>query len=118
MKAFSINAENRTVTEVRLGKDYKEIYTLLGEGVDMFQCVDISDNGDTIYVDEEGLLKPQDNFFLYKGYNQPLAGNGLVLGTTDEGESTSPKISLKEVVENVVFMNRYEVVQWAKRNGQ
>ena len=112
MKAYQINAETRTITEVTLGKDYKEIYPLLGVGVDMFQCVDINEKGDTIYVDEEGLLKPQENFFVYKGYNQPLAGNGVVLGTNAVGESTNPKVKIEEVIKNVTFLSRREASEW------
>lgn len=117
MKDFLINAEARTITEVEVPVGYKNIYPFLGEGVDMFQCVDISTNGDTIYVDEEGLLKPQSNFFLYKGYNQPLAGNGLVLGTTDAGETVSVKAKLETIKKNVQFMDGYEVRLWAKEQG-
>ncbi len=117
MKGILINAATRTITKVEVPEGYKNIYPFLGEGVDMFQCVDISKNGDTIYIDEEGLLKPQDNFFLYKGYGQPLAGNGLVLGTDNEGESQNAQTKLETIINNVTFMNRHEAHAWAVKHG-
>ena len=112
MKAYLINAEARTITEVTVG-DYKTYYPLLG--CDCFACVGIEDE-DTIYVDDNGLLKPQQNFFLYDGYAQPLAGNGLVLGTNDEGESVEPKITLETLKSKITFMNRNQAYLWAKEN--
>jgi hypothetical protein len=68
-------------------------------------------------VDDEGLLKPQEGFFIYEGYRQPLAGNGLVLGTDEEGESVDPKMTLEELKSRVTFMDNFEVRLWAKRQG-
>ena len=51
-------------------------------------------NGDIIYVDDEGLLKPLDWFFAVKGGHQPFAGCGLVLGSNAEGETVSARIAL------------------------
>ena len=48
-------------------------------GCDMFTCVTISDR-ETIYVDDEGLLKNPQFFFKHSNYPDPLAGNGLILG--------------------------------------
>ena len=117
MRGILINAEARTITEVEVPEGYKNIYPFLGAGVDMFQCVDITRKGDTIYVDEEGLLKPQDNFFLYAGYGQPLAGNGLVLSTDNEGETVGTKLTLETIIKNVKFMNRFEAHAWAVKHG-
>ena len=114
-KAFKIDATNRTITEVEVG-DYKTIYPLLGEGVDMFECRDI-DNHDTIYLDEEGMLKGPTVFFLYEGMNQPFAGNGLVMGTNSKGESVNPKITLAKLKQNVRFMDGFEARIWAMKSG-
>lgn len=106
---YLIDAVKRTITEVAVG-DYKTIYPLLG--CECFTCVGVEDD-DTIYVDDEGLLKPQENFFLYEGYPQPLAGNGLVLGTDEEGESVNPKMTLETLKGRVKFMNRREAYLWS-----
>ena len=104
------------MTEVEVKGDYKAIYPLLGVAVDCFTCVGIEQD-DSIYVDDEGLLKPQINFFLYEGYNQPLAGNGLVLGTDEEGESVDPKNTLKFIRSKVTFMTHLDAIRWAEKHG-
>ena len=112
IKGYHINAENRTVTEVEVKGDYKTIYPFLGESVDCFTCVGI-EKDDTIYVDDEGLLKPLTALFLYEGYDQPLAGNGLILGTDAEGESVSPANTLEFIKSKVKFMTPMEARLWA-----
>lgn len=106
MKAILIDAKARTVTEVEYSGNYRDIYTLLSGDepgkVDLFSVIQLGD-GDAVYLDDEGLLKPQEHFFRWKGFDQPLAGNGLILGTDDDGESTSPKIALEAVKEAVSF---------------
>jgi hypothetical protein len=41
---------------------------------------------------------------------QPLAGNALILGESDDdGESTECKLSLWDIMSQVVFMDREEI---------
>ena len=109
-KAYLINAEARTITEVTVGP-YTDIYPLLG--CDTFTCVGLEDE-DTLYVDDEGLLKPQMHFIMYEGYPEPLAGNGLVMGTDSEGESIDPKMSLEDLKSRVTFYNVFQIRAMAK----
>jgi hypothetical protein len=77
---------------------------------------------DQLYVDEEGLLKPQNGFFRWRGYDQPLAGKGLVVG----GELTGlddvwmgwrdPDTTREEVLAGVTFLDREEVRRWVLAN--
>ena len=68
-------------------------------------------NGDVLYVDDEGLLKPSKNWFFYRHRkDQPLAGNGMLVGrevdapdyeggyTTDD-----PQTKLADLLKDVVF---------------
>jgi hypothetical protein len=110
-KAYRINVKDRKFSEVQIG-NYKDIYPHLGECVSLFQCVNVG-KGDALYVDEEGLLKPQEHFFMYKGYPQPLAGNALLIGTGSKGESRAPKMSLEALKKNILFMDRNDVGLWA-----
>ncbi len=111
-KAYLIDAEKREITQVEVG-DYTTYYPLLK--CEVFTTVGLEDD-DTLYVDDEGLFQPQENFFMYQGYNQPLAGNGLVLGTDKEGNSVDPKMTLETLKSKVKFMNRKEVYQWVQEN--
>ena len=104
-KAYLINAIAQTITEVEVG-DYKTFYPLLG--CDCFTTVGLEEE-DTLYVDDEGLLKSPFDFFMYEGYPQPLAGNGLVMGTNDEGESIAPKMSLEDLKSRVTFLNGFQI---------
>lgn len=92
MKAYLIDVASRTITETDYSGDYKDIYRHLG--CSTFDLARI-DEGDGIFVDDEGLLKgPVYNFFAIRGYTQPLAGKGLVLGSDAEGESIEPQIPI------------------------
>ena len=37
-------------------------------------------NGDILYVEDDGLLTPNKYFFMVKGQPQPLSGDGIVVG--------------------------------------
>jgi hypothetical protein len=105
MKAILIDPFNKTVTEVEYSGNYKHIYELLSHEthpVDRFEAVYI-EKGDAIFVDEEGLFKERTEFFVYHGYDQPLAGKGLVLGCDDEGESISPISTLDEIKNKIIW---------------
>lgn len=93
MKAFLIDPSVQTITEVEYSGDYKQIYDLID--CHTFDVVYI-DESHCIYVDDEGLMKPNLFFWLEGLTPTPLAGKALVLGTDDEGESIAPTIELPD----------------------
>lgn len=106
MKAIFIDAKNGKVELVE--RDFKN-YKLINEqiGCDIFAYATSFNNGDVLYVDDEGLFDRELNsFFTYEGAHQPFAGNGLILGTDEEGDSVDAKTSLMEVASKVEFMTR------------
>jgi hypothetical protein len=98
MKAILINVNERTITEVEVSKKntLQDWYKLMG--VELVTTACYLDNGDSILVDDEGLLK-ENKYFTYNG--EVYAGNGLVVGTKDDGESCSCKTNIA-VIENTV----------------
>ena len=88
MKAILINPKLQTINYVDYSGDYKDIYKLTE--CTTFTAVYPFDNcEDTIYLDDEGLLKSSNYCFTFRcddGRNEPLMGNALVLGADDEGE--------------------------------
>lgn len=100
MQAFLIDPFEETITEVEHNGNFREIYKFIDAQV--FDIARIP-YGDSIFVDDEGLYKSNQRFFLHTDYGQPLCGKALVLGTDDEGESTSPKITLEQLKERVQF---------------
>jgi hypothetical protein len=111
MRAILIDTYAKEVREVDFNGDYKHIYELLSDPnhkVDIYEAVRI-DAKETIFVDEEGLLKEMDNpgeiaFFRWKGGHQALAGNGLILSTDEEGESVASELTLDFVRDHVIFL--------------
>lgn len=80
MRAYLIDPAARSVTPVTRNGDWRQINELIG--CDTFTSVCL-ENGDVVYVDDEGLLKEPTDFFLIEGCTPPLAGKGLLVGTDD-----------------------------------
>lgn len=98
MQAILIDPYTETIEEVEYSGDYKDISALLG--CDLFTCVYI-DNYDTLYVDDEGLYVDDQKYFKMKGYDQPLAGRGLILGSSDDGNTTDCVADVKHIQDMV-----------------
>lgn len=113
MKAIRIDPEKQVVEEVEYNGDWRDILRLLN--VSIFTAVGI-DEFTVLYVNDEGLLEDPEFFFEWEGYPQPLAGRGLVLGTDEEGNDRSPKMSLDEVRKKVKF-SRYKVLGFESFEG-
>jgi hypothetical protein len=115
MKALLIDSKNRLVKQIEIGEHYTEISKAID--CEVFTAPHIMQDNDTLYCDDEGLLKNPENFFLLDSYPQPLAGNGLILGCDDEGESTDVSISLAELSSRVTFMNVHEAFNWSLKQS-
>jgi hypothetical protein len=100
---FLIDPAARSITSWLYNGDWRTIAPALRIGQSPFTLVEIG-NGDVIYVDDEGLLKPLDWFFAIKGAHQPFAGCGLVLGSNDEGEAVSAGIALQDLKRRVLHL--------------
>lgn len=76
--ALLLNAKENTITEIVI-KDFSDISRLIG--CNYFTTVQVNDKGDTLYVDDEGLINDTIVGFTYEGYDSPLMGNAILLGT-------------------------------------
>ena len=103
MRAIFIDAHAETVEEIDFTGDFRAIQQKLG--VDLFTCVTLNDQDDTLYIDDEGLINGTKVAFMLAGHSQPYFGNGLILGTDPDGESTDAKLDAKELG-NVAFARR------------
>jgi len=95
MQAFLIDPFACTVTAVEYDGDYHSIYQLIG--ADLFDAVTVDGCGTTLFIDDEGLFRECQRFFVHAGYPQPLAGKALVLGTDLAGASVAPCATLEQV---------------------
>jgi hypothetical protein len=115
MRAIFIDTKNRKVEECEFTGDYRDIQKKLG--VDLFTAVRLEKN-DTLYIDDEGLINGTEEFFFSeKLYPHPLAGNGLILGTSWAGNSVSAKQALEDIG-TVQFMTRDEVRAWSQKHPE
>ncbi len=115
MKAIFIDSKKQQVSEVEIPETgtLQAWYKIIG--CDMVEIAAyLNPEQDSILVDEEGLMKLNDHspFFIYEGAHQPFAGNGLVVGVNDEGESVSCKISIDEVKGKVKFTTKDQVLKY------
>ena len=113
-RALFIDAPRRTVTEIEIDS-VDDMQKLIGG---YLEVAAIWPNGDTLYVDEEGLLKVQDYFFGIPSIrpDQPFAGNGVLVGREEEGPQFAggytthpPVITLDELRALIVWLNADEV---------
>ena len=107
MKAILIDSINKEVKEIEIGKGIDQMYEFLK--CQYFTIGSYLDKQDAIFVDDEGLMNGTDQFFTFEGAHQPFAGNGLIMGCDDEGESEDCKIDITEVTKKVKFYDRYEL---------
>lgn len=113
-KAILINPYNKTIEMVDydFGGSYLQISHLIGteECVKPLFCAVDIDETNTVYIDDEGLYRDTQAYFMWEGYHQPLQGKGLILGTDyDNGESIPTTLSLDEVKEKVSFQDNVQV---------
>jgi len=99
MRAILINPWTKEITEVAYNGDFNQMYRLLsnplGSKVKVFTCVLELDNGDTLYVDNEGFMKKSNRVFEIKG--AVFAGNGLIIGEDEACDACDAKSMLVEM---------------------
>ena len=114
MIALKINVIDQTVTPIEYN-GYEDIcpnLTTPHKAVSLFTRVLIDPtnyDSDAIFVDDEGLLINTNYGFKYKGYNGVLMGNGLVLGTDENGDSTAPDIDIYTLQANITFLGLLKI---------
>jgi len=116
MRAILIKPDaegHKHVEVVEYDGDYRSIYGLISwseRQVTTFDCVMI-DETHTMFVDDEGLLHAPQHFMVWDGYEQPIAGRGLILGTDEWGESVACELNEDWVREQVTIMDIERVMQ-------
>lgn len=114
MKAILIDVVNQTITETTIS-NYKEIYQKIGNECSLFTCPIEFENSDVIYVDDEGLLKEVHGGFMMNGWNYPLIGNAIILGTDEEGESVDYASNIEEIKRKIIFCTKEYANAWKEK---
>ena len=111
MRAIVINSKDRTITETEIDGSLESLQRIVGGLIEpVTQGLDGTRHH---YVNEEGLLGHPRHFFMFRGGHQPLAGNGVILSLTEDGEEAPCTLSLGWVAERVSFLDLHAVRRWA-----
>lgn len=112
MRAIIINSKERTITATDVDGSLNSLQQVVGgmiepvsQGLDEYHHC---------YVNEEGLLDDPQHFFMFKDGHQPLAGNGIILSSTDDGGEAPCTLLLDWVKERVSFMDLEAARQWCR----
>ena len=112
--ALRINVENQTIEQVQIG-DWTTISVAIGNGCHNFCCPVDFDNMDTIYADDESLLRYDDikGGFMMEDWSTPLVGNAIIMGTDEDGESIDAKTTIAELEGKIKFLTEEQCKRWA-----
>ena len=96
-----IDPFEKTITPVYYDGDFHSIYNLID-----CSCFDVVRCGKyDLFVDDEGLFKDDQSFFLVFDYPQPLAGKALVVGCDEEGNTIEPSITIEELEARLIWVD-------------
>lgn len=113
-KALKIDVVNQTVTSIMID-DINEIYTQIGNGCNLFCCPVEFENGDTLFADDESLLRENvEGCFLMDNWSYAIVGNAIILGTDEEGDSVDCKSSPKDVYKEIIWGDKKVAEEYRK----
>jgi hypothetical protein len=112
MRAIIINAQDRTISETDIDGSLKSLQHIVGGLIET--VYDGLYDNHHCYVNEEGLLDQPQHFFMFKDGHQPLAGNGIILASTQDGDEAACNLTLDWVKERVTFMDLKAARQWCR----
>ena len=105
MRAIFIDPKEQIIQEIQYNGDYKEISKIIGCQYFTVAC-DLP-NGDTIYVDDEGLFNSDNDFFNISHGFQPYAGKALIVHTDSDGNSRAAKSTIEDLKSDIIFIPRW-----------
>lgn len=113
-KALKIDVVNQTVTHILID-DIDDIYKAIGNGCEIFCCPINFDNGDTLYADDESLLRENvEGCFMMSNWNYAIVGNAIILGTDEEGESIDCKYSPMDIYQEIIWGDKLVAEEYRK----
>jgi len=115
MKALFLNITAQTITQIELSENYKDISKAIGNDCHTFSCPIEFDNRDTMYCDDEGLLKEVHGGIRMEDWAYPISGNIVILGTDDEGNSIDAQTTIEELTPLITWVGKEEMEMWQSR---
>ena len=115
MKALKINVETQKVEAIELDGSLQAIYEAIGNECSLFACPEQLDNGDALYVDDEGLFHEIEGGIMLPNWSYPIVGNILVVGTDVEtGESIDCKSTIDEIEAKIIWVSKEDANYYAE----
>ena len=114
MRTIIINAKDRTITETEIDGSLQSLQRIVGGLIET--VYDGLDDYHHCYVNEEGLLNNPQHFFMFRDGHQPLAGNGVILSSTGDGNEAPCTLLLDWVQDRVTFMDLQAARAWCHRH--
>ena len=104
IKVISIDPIKQTIEEVEIKADsLSALYQHIGCRTIDFVCR--MPTRDALIVDDEALLsEPQPPAFKFGYFQQPIHGIALVVGSTNQGRTIAPKLTIQQVRNLVKFL--------------
>jgi hypothetical protein len=112
MKIIIIDADMRDIYEKTIGTDDSEkVLEAMQDAVGgLIERAGELENGDDVYVNEEGLINGTVNCFQMPGVGQgAFAGSAIVVGHDGDGNTVEAKSTKGEIRKKVNFLNLYEL---------
>ena len=103
MRAFLINAADKTIAAVDIGDGLGGIRKLIGH--DSVDSDEVGAGGDRLYFDENCFIRQQENAGRFRlDTLAPVAGRGVVIGRgAGEAEFRDAAVTLETLQRRVVF---------------
>lgn len=109
-KAFKLNVATQKIEEITLsGNNINEIYSAIGNNCDCFGVLQVFENNDAMYFDDEGLFKPYIGGIIMDGWIAPILGNVLIIGTDNEGGNAEAKSTIEDLQSKIKFLTYEEI---------
>lgn len=110
-QAIKIDVAAKSLSLITL-KDWRDIAPTISENCSIFECPVTFENGDTIYIDEEGLYNDFEGGFTMDGWRYPLVGNALLIGSDEEGESKNVETTMVELLKLITWVSKEQSTSW------
>jgi hypothetical protein len=112
MRAIIVNPKDRKITETEIDGSLQSLQQIVGGMIE--PVTQGLDGNHHCYVNEEGLFDQPQHFFMFRNGHQPLAGNGVILAETDDGDEAACTLPLEWVSERLTFMDLAAVGHWCR----
>lgn len=107
MNIYIIQPDFNSVAQITTDDEFglDKIYQLLSTDVKQVSAIDAvrdysnPENTDVIYVDDEGLLIDENYAFSFN--DNAYFGRGIVIGTDDKGNNTSPIMPIEYYIKSI-----------------